>query len=53
MLENPVSFSFDDRGRCYVAETHRWSQSIFDITKNPAWLLEAATHEYRSMGRII
>lgn len=40
MLENPVSFSFDDRGRCYVAETHRWSQSIFDITKKPAWLLE-------------
>ena len=40
LIENPVAFSFDDRGRCYVAETHRWSQSIFDITKNPSWLSE-------------
>lgn len=40
MLENPVAVSFDDRGRCYIAETHRWSQSVFDITKQPSWLLE-------------
>lgn len=38
MLQNPVSISFDDRGRCYVAETHRWSQSIFDITRHLDWL---------------
>ena len=38
LIENPVAISFDDRGRCYIAETHRWSQSVFDITKLPAWL---------------
>ncbi len=37
-LENPVAFSFDDRGRCYIAETHRWAVSIFDITKKTPWL---------------
>ena len=40
LLENPVAVSFDDRGRCYIVETHRWSQSVFDITKQPAWLLD-------------
>ncbi len=39
MLENPVSFSIDERGRFFVAETHRWDQSIFDITKELPWLL--------------
>ena len=38
MLQNPVAISFNDQGRCYVAETHRWSQSIFDITRHPDWL---------------
>ncbi|MBL9167104.1 MAG: HEAT repeat domain-containing protein [Verrucomicrobiales bacterium] len=38
LVENPVAISFDDRGRCYIAETHRWSQSVFDITKQPSWL---------------
>lgn len=40
MLENPVAISMDDRGRLFVAETHRWMKSIFDITQKPAWLLE-------------
>lgn len=40
LVQNPVAISFDDRGRCYTAETHRWSQSIFDITRQPTWLLE-------------
>ena len=40
MLENPVAISMDDRGRLFVAETHRWMKSVFDITKEPAWLLE-------------
>lgn len=40
LVQNPVAISIDDRGRCYTAETHRWSQSIFDITRQPTWLLE-------------
>jgi len=39
LLENPVSFSIDERGRFFIAETHRWDQSIFDITKELPWLL--------------
>ncbi len=40
MLRNPVAMSIDDRGRVWVAETHRWMKSVFDITQKPAWLLE-------------
>jgi quinoprotein glucose dehydrogenase len=39
-LENPVSFSIDEHGRIFVAETHRYQISIFDITQNPPWLLD-------------
>ncbi len=39
LLENPVSFSIDARGRFFIAETHRWDISIFDITKDLPWLL--------------
>lgn len=38
-LSNGVAFSFDGRGRVYVAETHRYGVSVFDITKNTNWLL--------------
>ncbi|MSU32384.1 MAG: hypothetical protein EXS25_06960 [Pedosphaera sp.] len=38
-LSNGVAFSFDGRGRMFVAETHRYGVSVFDITKNSAWLL--------------
>src|SRR5436853_463480 len=38
MLENPVSFSIDERGRFFIAETHRYGISIFDITQNLPWL---------------
>ncbi|HAV63791.1 MAG TPA: hypothetical protein DCY13_15680, partial [Verrucomicrobiales bacterium] len=39
MLANPVAFSFDGRGRVFVAESHRWGSSIFDITRHTDWLL--------------
>ena len=39
MLENPVSFSIDEKGRFFIAETHRYKKSIFDITQNTPWLL--------------
>jgi quinoprotein glucose dehydrogenase len=37
-LENPVAFAFDNSGRCFIAETHRYGISIFDITQNTNWL---------------
>ena len=37
---DPVSFSVDERGRIFVAETHRYKSSIFDITQNQPWLLD-------------
>ncbi len=39
LLQNPVAFSVDERGRFFVAETHRWGNSVFDITKQVTWLL--------------
>lgn len=38
-VQNGVALSFDERGRCYVAETHRYTDSIFDITQRTNWLL--------------
>ncbi len=38
-LQNGVALSFDGRGRCFVAETHRYKDSIFDITQHTNWLL--------------
>jgi quinoprotein glucose dehydrogenase len=40
LLMNPVAFSIDEKGRVFVSETHRYREAIFDITKNPSWLLE-------------
>lgn len=31
LLANPVAFSFDGRGRMFVAETHRYRSSVLDI----------------------
>ena len=39
LLRNPVAFSVDERGRFFIAETHRWGNSVFDITKQVTWLL--------------
>lgn len=38
-LENPVSFSFDEKGRCFVAETFRRKTSALDIRPLQRWLL--------------
>ena len=40
LLQNPVAFSIDGRGRFYIAESHRWAASVFDITQNTPWLLD-------------
>jgi len=38
MVQDIVSFTFDEQGRCYVVETHRRRTSVFDITQFPDWL---------------
>lgn len=38
LLQNPVAFSMDERGRIWVAETHRLDNAVVDITKNTNWL---------------
>src|SRR4051812_3090274 len=38
MVQNIVSFTFDEQGRCYVVESHRRRTSAFDITFFPDWL---------------
>lgn len=40
LLANGVAFSFDGLGRCYVAESHRWAISVFDITQHTNWLIQ-------------
>src|SRR5215213_2549573 len=37
-LQNPVAFSMDEKGRIWVAETHRLDNAVVDITKNTNWL---------------
>ncbi len=39
LLQNPVAFSIDERGRFFIAESHRWKDSIFDVTKETNWLM--------------
>ena len=39
MLANPVAFNFDERGRAFVSETHRYRTSVLDI-RDYMWLLE-------------
>ena len=38
LIQNPVSFDFDELGRAYVVETHRRRTSVFDIRNHPDWL---------------
>ncbi|HEX5269684.1 MAG TPA: PVC-type heme-binding CxxCH protein, partial [Gemmataceae bacterium] len=38
MLANPVSFCFDERGRCYVAETFRLYHGVPDNRDHPEWV---------------
>jgi len=43
MVENPVSFCFDDYGRLFLVETTRRRSSVFDIRGHPPWLDEDFT----------
>src|SRR5260221_13547313 len=38
LIENVVAFTFDERGRAFVVETHRRRTSVPDIRKNMDWL---------------
>ncbi len=38
LLANPVAFSFDEKGRCFVAETDRRRTSVPDIRRDLKWL---------------
>jgi quinoprotein glucose dehydrogenase len=38
LIQNPVSFAFDAKGRAYVVETHRRRTSVYDIRNHPDWL---------------
>jgi quinoprotein glucose dehydrogenase len=38
LIQNPVSFAFDEQGRAYVVETHRRRTSVFDIRNHRDWL---------------
>src|SRR5258706_15493722 len=35
---NPVSFTFDEKGRAYVVETHRLGNCTFDIRGRMTWV---------------
>jgi quinoprotein glucose dehydrogenase len=37
LLENPVCFAFDEKGRCFVVETHRLTDGVPD-TRGKPWL---------------
>ena len=39
MLANPVAFNFDEQGRIFVVETHRYRTSVLDI-RDYMWTLE-------------
>jgi quinoprotein glucose dehydrogenase len=38
LLANPVAFSFDEKGRCYVAETFRLHRGVTDNRGHMDWL---------------
>ncbi len=38
LLANPVSFCFDEKGRCYVAETYRLHKGVTDNRGHMNWL---------------
>ncbi len=38
LIQNPVSFTFDEQGRAFVVETHRRRTSVYDIRNHPDWV---------------
>jgi quinoprotein glucose dehydrogenase len=45
MLKNPVAFSFDDQGRCYVVETARRSTVDIDIRSHQSWIVDDLSNQ--------
>jgi quinoprotein glucose dehydrogenase len=43
LLANPVSFCFDEKGRCYVAETFRLHRGVTDNRGHMNWLDDLAS----------
>jgi len=41
LLENPVAFAFDEKGRAFIVETYRRRTSVPDIRRNTEWLLDS------------
>ena len=40
LLQNPVAFCFDEKGRAFVVETGRRRSSVPDIRRHDAWRIE-------------
>src|SRR5437588_3937269 len=38
MLASPVALNFDEQGRCYVVETYRMGQAVYDVRSHMDWL---------------
>ena len=38
LLANPVTFTFDEQGRCYVVETYRLHAGVTDNRRHMVWL---------------
>ncbi len=38
LLANPVCFAFDEKGKCYVAETYRHTDGVTDTRNHMNWL---------------
>src|SRR5437868_4180471 len=38
LLASPVALNFDEQGRCYVVETYRMWESVYDVRGHMDWL---------------
>ncbi|HEV8543175.1 MAG TPA: PVC-type heme-binding CxxCH protein, partial [Verrucomicrobiae bacterium] len=48
LIQNPVSFCFDEHGRAYVVETHRRRTSVYDMRNHLDWL--DADYSFRTVA---
>ena len=54
MLANPVAFDFDEKGRLFVSETHRYHTSVLDIRNYMGMLeLDLASRTIEDRSRLI
>ena len=54
MLANPVAFDFDEKGRLFVSETHRYHSSVLDIRNYMGMLeLDLAARTIEDRSRLI